>query len=59
MNKKLVWFTEISIWVIVFLALIFGFTYSFATAKLKNHSYYMFFKDVDGLSKGSPVRMMG
>ncbi len=59
MNKKLVWFTEIFIWVILFLALIFGFTYLFATAKLKNHSYYMFFKDVDGLSKGSPVRMMG
>lgn len=59
MNKKLVWFTEIFIWVIVFLAVIFGLTYSFATAKMKNHSYYMFFKDVDGLSKGSPVRMMG
>lgn len=59
MNKKLVWFTEIFIWIIVFLAIIFGFTYSFATAKLKNHSYYMFFKDVDGLAKGSPVRMMG
>ncbi len=59
MNKKMVWLTEIFIWVIVFLALILGFTYSFATSKMKNHSYYMFFKDVDGLSKGSPVRMMG
>lgn len=59
MNKKMVWLTEICIWVIVFLALILGFTYSFATSKMKNHSYYMFFKDVDGLSKGSPVRMMG
>lgn len=59
MNKKLVWFTEIFIWFIIFFAIIFGLTYSFATAKLKNHSYYMFFKDVDGLAKGSPVRMMG
>lgn len=59
MNKKLVWFTEIFIWIVIFLSLIFGCTYSFATASMKNHSYYMFFKDVDGLSKGSPVRMMG
>lgn len=59
MNKKLVWFTELILWAIFIIALILGFTYSFAKADQKNHSYYMFFKDVDGLTKGSPVRMMG
>ena len=59
MNKRLVWFTELFLWALFILALIFGFTYSFATSEHKNHSYYMFFKDVDGLTKGSPVRMMG
>lgn len=59
MNKRLVWFTELFIWAAVILALILGFTYAFATADEKNHSYYLFFKDVDGLAQGSPVRMMG
>lgn len=59
MNKRLVWFTELFIWAILILALIIGFSYSSATSEHKNHSYYMFFKDVDGLSKGSVVRMMG
>ncbi|MBQ2644063.1 MCE family protein [bacterium] len=59
MNKRLVWLTELFIWILLILALILGFTYSFATSKQKNHSYYLFFKDVDGLAKGSPVRIMG
>lgn len=59
MNKRLVWSIELFLWAILILALILGFTYSFATAEQKNSSYYMFFKDVDGLTKGSPVRMMG
>ncbi len=59
MNKRLVWFTELFIWAFVIIALTLGFTYSFATSEQKNHSYYMFFKDVDGLTQGSPVRMMG
>lgn len=59
MNKRLVWFTELFLWAVLILALILGFTYAFATADEKNHSYYMFFNDVDGLSQGSPVRMMG
>lgn len=59
MNKRLVWFEELILWLFVIIALIMGFTFSFAKANQKNHSYYMFFKDVDGLSKGSPVRFMG
>ena len=59
MNKRLVWFTELFLWALLILALILGFTYSFAKSEHKNHSYYMFFKDVDGLSQGSVVRMMG
>jgi len=59
MNKRVVWFTELFLWALFILALIFGFTYSFATSENKNHSYYMFFQDVDGLTRGSPVRMMG
>lgn len=59
MNKRLVWSIELFLWAVLIFALILGFTYSFATADHKNSSYYMFFKDVDGLTKGSPVRMMG
>ena len=59
MNKRLVWFEELILWLFVIIALIMGFTFSFAKANQRNHSYYMFFKDVDGLSKGSPVRFMG
>ena len=59
MNKRLVWFIELFLWAALILALILGFTYKFATADEKNHRYYLFFKDVDGLAQGSPVRMMG
>ena len=59
MNKRLVWFEEFILWLFIIIAVIIGFTYSFAKADQKNHSYYMFFKDVDGLAKGSPVRFMG
>lgn len=59
MNKRFVWFAELFLWAVVILALILGFTYKFAKDGHKNHSYYMFFEDVDGLSQGSPVRLMG
>lgn len=59
MNKRLVWITELFIWTILLLLIILGFSYAFATSKEKNYSYYLFFKDVDGLSQGSIVRMMG
>ncbi len=59
MNKRLIWFSELFLWSVIILAVILGFTYASATAYEKNHSYYMFFNDVDGLSQGSPVRMMG
>ena len=59
MNKRLVWFEELILWLFLIIVVIMGFTFSFAKAGQKNHSYYMFFKDVDGLAKGSPVRFMG
>lgn len=59
MNQRLVWFTELFLWAVLILALILGFTYKYAKDGHKNHSYYMFFEDVDGLSQGSPVRFMG
>lgn len=59
MNKKIVWFEELILWLFLIIAIIMGFTFSFAKANQKNHSYYMFFKDVDGLAQGSPVRLMG
>jgi len=59
MNIKFVWFKELVLWLFIIIAIIMGFTFSFAKAHQKNHSYYMFFKDVDGLAKGSPVRFMG
>jgi ABC-type transporter Mla subunit MlaD len=59
MNKRLVWFTELFIWIVIIVSVVFCCAYFYINEKTKNHSYFMFFKDVDGLAKGSPVRMMG
>jgi len=57
--KKTLWFIEILAWFLVFVLI------SFCLVTIKQYhnnnfnSYQLFLQDVDGIIKGSPVRMMG
>lgn len=59
MKKHTLWLLELVLWVaIIFSTLFIGF-YAYSVHVKKHYTYYVFFKDVDGLIKGSPVKMMG
>jgi|GEM_PF-1499998 len=59
MRKKSFWLLEILIWFILLMGLI-SLGINFGKDYLTNRkSYNVFFKDVDGLIVGSPVRLMG
>ncbi len=61
MKKKqiLAYFVEFLIWfiIIIFILVLSIFIYNFKIQK--NTQYYIFMKDVDGLTVGSPVKFMG
>lgn len=59
MKKYLIWLGELFIWLIVIIIVssIILFTQAFNVNQ--QYTYHAFFQDVDGLQKGSPVRLMG
>ena len=59
MKKHMMWIVELFVWgLIIFTALFIGIYFHNADVR-KNYTYYVFFKDVDGLIKGSPVKLQG
>ena len=59
MKKHTLWLIEFSVWVLVLFTALFIGVYSYSVYVKKNYTYYAFFTDVDGLIKGSPVKMLG
>lgn len=59
MNKKILWLAELLIWGLILLSTIFVSLYIYNKNIREKHTYYVFFKDVDGLIKGSPVKIQG
>ncbi|MDD3236790.1 MAG: MCE family protein [Candidatus Gastranaerophilales bacterium] len=59
MKKRWIWIIELFLWAFVLFAVSFSFVFVKAVNAQRGNSYYVFFKDVDGLEKGSPVRLMG
>lgn len=59
MKKKYIWLFEIIIWLIIFSGIFYFFVYHSAKKENVRNTYYLFFDDVEGLQKGSPVRLMG
>lgn len=59
MNRRVLWIIELFLWVIVTAFISFLFVFIHSVKEQKTNSYYLFFSDVDGLMKGSPVRLMG
>ncbi len=59
MKKRQIWIIEIIIWLLIILCSLSCFIYKTAILDNSQNTYYIFFDDVDGLVKGSPVRLMG
>lgn len=59
MDKRLIFLIEILIWLFLIAGLAIFSVYVKSTHDIAQNSYYLFFNDVDGLVKGSQVRVMG
>lgn len=59
MKRKYIWLFEIIIWLLIISGGLFYFIYNTSIKENVKNTYYIFFDDVDGLVKGSPVRLMG
>lgn len=59
MKKHIFWIGEFFLWGILIFSTLFTGLYIYNANVRKSHTYYVFFKDVDGLIKGSPVKMLG
>ncbi len=59
MNKRFIWISELILWIVIATIISFLFVFLHFKHEQKTNSYYMFFNDIDGLTKGSPVRLMG
>ncbi len=59
MEKKHIWLFEIIIWLLIISVSYFVFVYKTQIKTGDKNIYYVFFDDVEGLVKGSPVRLMG
>lgn len=59
MTRKRIWIIEIIVWLFIIFGVLFCFIYKTAIKDNFQNTYYIFFNDVDGLVKGSPVRLMG
>lgn len=59
MDKRLIFLIEILIWLFLIAGLAIFSVYVKSTHDVAHNSYYIFFNDVDGLVKGSQVRVMG
>ena len=59
MKKKYIWFFEIVVWLLIISVSTFFVIYNSTIKAKTGNMYYLFFDDVEGLVKGSPVRLMG
>lgn len=59
MKKHLWWLAELLIWGLILFSTIFVSLYIYNKNIREKHTYYVFFNDVDGLIKGSPVKIQG
>lgn len=59
MKRHVFWLTELFVWLFVIIVLIFGIRLYHAKKIAKENTYHIFLQDIDGLMKGSPVKLMG
>lgn len=59
MKKHLLWITELVVWILIIFTTIFVSLYIYNKNIREKNTYNVFFHDVDGLIKGSPVKIQG
>lgn len=59
MKKHTIWLTELIIWGLIIFSAIFVSMFIYTKNIREKYTYYVFFNDVDGLIKGSPVKIQG
>ena len=59
MKKHMLWIVELIIWGLLIFSTLFVGLYIYNSNIRKKHTYNVFFKDIDGLIKGSPVKIQG
>lgn len=59
MKKHSLWLIEFVVWFIVVIFTILGIHFYHAVKVNRKNTYHIFLKDIDGLMKGSPVKIMG
>lgn len=59
MKKHILWLIELLVWGMLIFSVIFVSIYIYSKNVREKHTYYVFFNDVDGLIKGSPVKIQG
>lgn len=59
MKRHTLWLIEFFIWLFVISFTILGIRYYNAKQIGKNATYHIFLQDIDGLMKGSPIKIMG
>lgn len=59
MKKHTLWLTELLVWGLIIFSTMFVSLYIYNKNVREKHTYYVFFHDIDGLIKGSPVKIQG
>lgn len=59
MKKHMLWLIELLIWGLLLFSVIFVGLYAYNKNVREKHTYYVFFHDIDGIIKGSPVKIQG
>ena len=59
MKKYSLWITEFVIWLLIIVVSVFAVRFYNVSRVAKKNTYHIFLKDIDGLMKGSPVKIMG
>ena len=57
--KKRAIITELLIWTVVIITMVGIAVFTYNKVFVKPNTYSIYFKDIDGITKGSPVRFMG
>ena len=59
MKRHTLWIVEFFIWLFVIIFIVLGVRIYLARHVAKENTYHIFLQDIDGLMKGSPVKIMG
>ena len=59
MKKHSLWLIEFAVWISIIVIGVLSFHFYHAVKVNTKNTYHIFLKDIDGLMKGSPVKIMG